>query len=96
MCSTTTLINARALGVIERGAWKVADAVAEQPWLPQRSYPEQHGGMVPERQQPGCPQGPGTRSRSAGMSTALVAGGGPNGLAPPHSPCGRRCFGHCP
>jgi hypothetical protein len=23
-----------ALGVIERGTWKVADAVAEQPWLP--------------------------------------------------------------
>jgi len=27
------LIDA-ALGVIERGTWKVADAVAEQPWLP--------------------------------------------------------------
>src|SRR5271167_778809 len=37
--------------------------------------------MVPERQQPDCPQGPGTRSRSAGMSTAIVVGGGPNGLA---------------
>ncbi|MDQ1501753.1 MAG: hypothetical protein QOI86_5093, partial [Actinomycetota bacterium] len=23
-----------ALGVIERGTWNVADAVAEQPWLP--------------------------------------------------------------
>src|SRR5271156_4899621 len=37
--------------------------------------------MVPERQQPGCPQGPGPRSRSAGMSTAVVGGGGPTGLA---------------
>src|ERR1700686_4653515 len=37
--------------------------------------------MVPQRQQPGCPEGPGTRSRSADMSTALVVGGGPNGLA---------------
>src|SRR5271156_1143291 len=37
--------------------------------------------MVAERQQPGCPQGPGPRSRSAGMSTAVVVGGGPNGLA---------------
>src|SRR5580698_10744670 len=37
--------------------------------------------MVPERQQPGCPQGPGTRSRSASVSTAVVVGGGPNGLA---------------
>src|SRR5271156_2505093 len=37
--------------------------------------------MVPERQHPRCPQGPGTRSGSARMSTALVVGGGPNGLA---------------
>jgi hypothetical protein len=27
------LIDA-ALGVIERGSWKVTDAVSEQPWLP--------------------------------------------------------------
>ena len=27
------LIDA-ALGVVERGTWKVADVVAEQPWLP--------------------------------------------------------------
>src|SRR6202020_181536 len=37
--------------------------------------------MVSERQQPGCPEGPGPRSRSTDMSTALVVGGGPNGLA---------------
>ena len=28
-----------ALGVIERGTWKVADAVAEQPWLPNGPIP---------------------------------------------------------
>jgi uncharacterized membrane protein YkgB len=30
-----------ALGVIERGTWKVADAVAEQPWLPNGPIPTQ-------------------------------------------------------
>jgi uncharacterized membrane protein YkgB len=34
------LIDA-ALGVIERGTWKVADAVAEQPWLPNGPIPTQ-------------------------------------------------------
>jgi uncharacterized membrane protein YkgB len=34
------LIDA-ALGVIERGTWKVADAVAEQPWLPHGPIPTQ-------------------------------------------------------
>lgn len=33
-----TLIDA-ALGVIERGTWNVADAVAEQPWLPHGPIP---------------------------------------------------------
>jgi len=28
-----------ALGVVERGSWKVADAVAEQPWLPNGPIP---------------------------------------------------------
>ena len=28
-----------ALGVIERGTWNVADAVAEQPWLPNGPIP---------------------------------------------------------
>src|ERR1700759_4140234 len=37
--------------------------------------------MVPDRQQTGRPGRPGTRSRSAGMSNALVVGGGPNGSA---------------
>ena len=32
------LIDA-ALGVIERGTWKVADAVNEQPWLPNGPIP---------------------------------------------------------
>ena len=30
-----------ALGVIERGTWKVADAVEEQPWLPNGAIPIQ-------------------------------------------------------
>jgi uncharacterized membrane protein YkgB len=30
-----------ALGVVERGTWKVADAVAEQPWLPNGPIPMQ-------------------------------------------------------
>src|SRR5260370_33454637 len=30
-----------ALGVIERGTWQVADAVAEQPWLPNGPLPTQ-------------------------------------------------------
>ncbi len=30
-----------ALGVIERGTWEVADAVAEQPWLPNGPIPLQ-------------------------------------------------------
>lgn len=34
------LIDA-ALGVIERGTWKVSDAVAEQPWLPNGPIPMQ-------------------------------------------------------
>jgi hypothetical protein len=34
------LIDA-ALGVVERGTWRVADAVAEQPWLPDGPIPTQ-------------------------------------------------------
>jgi hypothetical protein len=34
------LIDA-ALGVVERGTWKVADAVEEQPWLPNGPIPTQ-------------------------------------------------------
>ena len=30
-----------AVGVVERGTWKVADAVAEQPWLPNGPIPTQ-------------------------------------------------------
>jgi uncharacterized membrane protein YkgB len=39
-----------ALGVIERGTWKVADAVAEQPWLPNGPIPtEVTWSLVSER-----------------------------------------------
>ena len=37
-CQHYQVIDA-ALGVIERGTWKVADAVAEQPWLPNGPIP---------------------------------------------------------
>src|SRR3984957_13638165 len=37
--------------------------------------------MVPQRHQAGRPGRSGTRSRSAGMNTAVVVGGGPNALA---------------
>ncbi|MTE13492.1 DUF3556 domain-containing protein [Nocardia aurantiaca] len=37
-----------ALGVVERGAWKVADAVAEQPWLPNGPIPVQVTWTRPE------------------------------------------------
>lgn len=40
------LIDA-ALGVIERGTWKVADAVAEQPWLPNGPIPTRVTWSVP-------------------------------------------------
>jgi hypothetical protein len=37
-CQEYQIIDA-ALGVVERGTWKVADAVAEQPWLPNGPIP---------------------------------------------------------
>ncbi|MGV9835352.1 DUF3556 domain-containing protein [Nocardia niigatensis] len=40
------LIDA-ALGVIERGTWQVADAVAEQPWLPNGPIPTQVTWSLP-------------------------------------------------
>ncbi|MBF6162086.1 DUF3556 domain-containing protein [Nocardia cyriacigeorgica] len=48
------LIDA-ALGVIERGCWKVADAVAEQPWLPNGPIPLQVSWT---RAADGAPQAP--------------------------------------
>lgn len=42
------LIDA-ALGVIERGYWKVADAVAEQPWLPNGPIPLTVTWRAPQR-----------------------------------------------
>jgi hypothetical protein len=40
-----------ALGVIERGTWKVADAVAEQPWLPNGPIPtDVTWSLITERQ----------------------------------------------
>jgi len=43
------LIDA-ALGVIERGTWKVADAVKEQPWLPNGPIPTQADWTLPAGQ----------------------------------------------
>jgi hypothetical protein len=38
--------------VVERGTWKVADAVAEQPWLPNGPIPL-HVSWSMSRSQPG-------------------------------------------
>ncbi|MGN6337496.1 DUF3556 domain-containing protein [Mycobacterium sp.] len=43
------LIDA-ALGVLERGTWKVADAVKEQPWLPKGPIPAQVDWTLPAGQ----------------------------------------------
>ncbi len=43
------LIDA-ALGVLERGTWKVADAVKEQPWLPNGPIPTQVDWTLPAGQ----------------------------------------------
>jgi hypothetical protein len=40
-----------ALGVIERGTWRVADAVAEQPWLPNGPIPVQVTWSQPSAKQ---------------------------------------------
>ncbi len=40
-----------ALGVIERGTWQVADAVAEQPWLPNGPIPVQVTWSRPDARQ---------------------------------------------
>jgi hypothetical protein len=40
------LIDA-ALGVNERGSWKVADVVAEQPWLPNGPIPTEVSWSLP-------------------------------------------------
>ncbi|MCW4354254.1 DUF3556 domain-containing protein [Hoyosella sp. YIM 151337] len=42
------LIDA-ALGVIEEGTWKVADAVAEQPWLPNGPIPLRRSWTLPQQ-----------------------------------------------
>lgn len=47
-CQEYQVIDA-ALGVIERGTWKVADAVAEQPWLPNGPIPTQVTWTAPAR-----------------------------------------------
>jgi hypothetical protein len=51
-----------ALGVIERGTWKVADAVAEQPWLPNGPIRTRVTWTAPAR-----PGGLDRRGRDVGM-----------------------------
>ena len=72
-----------ALGVIERGTWKVADAVAEQPWLPNGPIPTQVTWAAHKAPalQAVMPQRTGSPGRGARVSTAIVVGAGPNGLA---------------
>lgn len=59
-----------ALGVIERGTWTVADAVREQPWLPNGPIPL----AVTWRREPDAPTGPAAplpdASESAGLEPA--------------------------
>lgn len=55
-----------ALGVIERGTWKVADAVAEQPWLP--------NGPIPLTVSWTHTDGPGTPSVRRGDETDSAVG----------------------
>jgi uncharacterized membrane protein YkgB len=43
-----------ALGVIERGTWNVADAVAEQPWLPNGPIPTQVTWSLVGKREPIC------------------------------------------
>ena len=56
-CQQYRVIDA-ALGVVERGTWKVADAVAEQPWLPNGpiptrvTWPRRHGAGSTARPRP--------------------------------------------
>ena len=64
-----------ALGVIERGTWKVSDAVKEQPWLPNGPIPTHVTWSLAGKREPSTPV-PCSR-----MSTATVVGAGPNGLA---------------
>lgn len=42
-----------ALGVVERGSWKVADAVEEQPWLPNGPIPLEVTWSAVDRQDRG-------------------------------------------
>ena len=72
-----------ALGVVERGTWKVTDAVNEQPWLPNGPIPTEVTWSLSGKK----PRG--SRPRGAGMTnTAIVVGAGPNGW-PPRSPLPR-------
>lgn len=59
-----------ALGVIERGTWKVADAVREQPWLPNGPIPlTVTWRRTPDAPEPATPA-PAAPSESAGLETA--------------------------
>ena len=79
-----------ALGVIERGTWKVADAVEQQPWLPNGPIPtEVTWSLVSERDRVERTLSRDKRASRTrpitvtgpGVSTAIVVGAGPNGLA---------------
>lgn len=87
-CATgATAIGSResidaALGVIERGTWQIADAVAAQPWLPNGPIPTQVIWAAHEAPAaPAQPQWAGLQPRGPRVSTAMVVGAGPNGLA---------------
>ena len=60
-----------ALGVIERGTWKVADAVDEQPWLPNGPIPHRRHLVAAPASASRAPRG----TQQVGVSTAIVVGG---------------------
>ena len=69
-----------ALGVVERGTWNVHDAVDEQPWLPNGPIPlNVDVDAARLRARRACPARRATSGRD--MTTAVVVGSGPNGLA---------------
>ena len=75
-----------AVGIVERGSWAVKDAVEEQPWLPNGPIATGRLALEPgyERVSYGADaRGDAGHARvlGGGMSTAVVVGSGPNGLA---------------
>ena len=82
-----------AVGVVERGSWAVKDAVKEIPWLPDGPIPVQVDWQLADMSASATRptdaryigDGSAVRRRCGsggdGMTSAIVVGSGPNGLA---------------